>query len=172
MFSKIEEIKSVVAAPPPSASECSLLGHGVLGNVLDGVRDGLDLLGIVVRNVKDELLLEGHDNLNNIEGVEAEVVHEVGLGGDLGGINLLEVLDDLEDAGEDVLLVEEVLAGAGLVAGGGISVGAHGDELGAADGGGGEGGNTADGHGGNTAGGGGAESDGTDSAAAEHLEVN
>lgn len=73
----------------------------------------------MVRDIEDELLLEGHNNLNNVEGVEAEVVDEVGLSGDLGGINLLEVLDDLEDAGEDVLLVEEVLARARLVASGG-----------------------------------------------------
>lgn len=149
-----------------------LLGHGVLGNVLDGIGDGLDLLGIVVGDIEDELLLEGHNNLNDIEGVETEVVDEVGLSGDLGGIDLLEVLDDLEDTGEDVLLVEEVLTGAGLVTSGGIGVGADRDEVGAADGGGGQRGNTADSHGSNTAGGGGAEGDGTDSAATEHLEAN
>ena len=128
-----------------------LLGHGVLGDVLDGVGDGLDLLGIVIRDVKDELLLEGHDDLNDVKGVETEVIDEVGLVGNLASVNLLEVLHDLKDTGEDVVLVEHVGAGPGGISGGiGEATDLHGD--GGGRGGDGEAGEHGGGHGGGTAG--------------------
>lgn len=128
-----------------------LLGHWVLGDVLDGVGDGLDLLGIVIGDVEDELLLEGHDDLDDVKGVETEVIDEVRLVGNLASVDLLEVLHDLKDTGEDVVLVEHVGTGPGGISGGiGEATDLHGD--GGSRGGDGEAGEHGGGHGGGTAG--------------------
>ena len=57
----------LVASIPAEGGDCFLLRHGVGGEVVDGVGDGLDLLRLVVGDVEDELLLERHDNLDDVE---------------------------------------------------------------------------------------------------------
>src|SRR5918994_2851428 len=56
---------------------------GVFVDVVDGVLDGADLLGILVRNLRPELLFEAHDQLDEVERVGVEIVNEGGLGLDL-----------------------------------------------------------------------------------------
>lgn len=46
-------------------------------------RTGVDAVGVLVRDLDAELLLDGHDDLDGVEAVEAEVVGEVGGGLDL-----------------------------------------------------------------------------------------
>src|SRR5258708_39267558 len=54
-------------------------GLGVALDEADGVADGLDLLGGVVRDLDAEFLLEGHHQLDGIEAVRAKVVDEFGI---------------------------------------------------------------------------------------------
>src|SRR5262245_41499397 len=46
----------------------------VLGDVVDGLPDGHELLGILVRDLDPELVLELHDQLDEVERVRVEVV--------------------------------------------------------------------------------------------------
>src|SRR5207253_6465651 len=59
---------------------CSDPLRDVLLDVLGGVADGLDPLCLFVRDLHPELLLEAHDELDEIEGVGVQVVHEGRLG--------------------------------------------------------------------------------------------
>src|SRR5574338_888876 len=45
-------------------------------DVVDGLANARDLLGVLVGNFDPELLLEGHDELDGVERVGAEIVHE------------------------------------------------------------------------------------------------
>src|SRR4051794_16492590 len=56
-----------------------LLGLAVRIDVLDGFLDARDLLGVLVGNLDAELLLEGHDQLDGVERVGAQIVHERGV---------------------------------------------------------------------------------------------
>src|ERR1700674_3279590 len=60
---------------------------------LDGVADGEDGLGGIVGNLATELFLEGHDQLDGVEAVGAEIIDEARLLGDLFRVDP-EVLDD------------------------------------------------------------------------------
>src|ERR1700693_2234716 len=60
---------------------------------LDGVADGEDGLGGVVRNLATELFLESHDQFDGVEAVGAEIIDEARLLGDLFRVDP-EVLDD------------------------------------------------------------------------------
>ena len=53
--------------------------HGslVLGDEVDGVADGLEVLDLVVGDRDAELLLGGHDDLDHGQGVDVEVVDEL-----------------------------------------------------------------------------------------------
>src|SRR5260221_484817 len=53
------------------------------GDVVDGLPDGRDLLGILVRDLDPELVLELHDELDEVERVGVQVVLERRLFGDL-----------------------------------------------------------------------------------------
>ena len=53
-----------------------------LGDVVDGLLNRLDLLGILIRNFGLELFFERHDQLNRIQGIRAKVIHKRGLVGD------------------------------------------------------------------------------------------
>ena len=53
-----------------------LLPFGVGFDVLDRFLDARDLLGIFVGNLDAELLFERHDELDGVERVGAQVVHE------------------------------------------------------------------------------------------------
>src|SRR5712692_3420580 len=55
----------------------------ILFDVVDGVPDGHNLLGILVGNLEVELFLEGHHQLDGVEGVGAEVLDELRVGVDL-----------------------------------------------------------------------------------------
>ena len=56
------------------ARSSQLLGHGVLGDIFDGLLTGGDLVRLVVGDLELKLLLERHDDLNGVEGVEAKVL--------------------------------------------------------------------------------------------------
>src|SRR5262249_27103272 len=56
-----------------------LLGLGVGLDVLDGFLDARDLLGVLVGNLDAEFLFERHHELDGVERVGAEVVHEGGI---------------------------------------------------------------------------------------------
>src|SRR3989338_5721747 len=49
-----------------------------LVDVFNGLLNGQDLLGVLVRNLDPELLFEGHDQLDGVERVRAEVLDEIG----------------------------------------------------------------------------------------------
>src|SRR5579864_4300977 len=61
----------------------SVLVPGVLLDVFDRLPDVADLLGFLVGDLDPELLLEGHDQLHDVERVGAKVVGEARLQGDL-----------------------------------------------------------------------------------------
>lgn len=48
----------------------------------------MDVVGVLVGDLDAEFLLDGHDDLDGVEAVEAEVVGEVG-----GGLDVLDVVD-------------------------------------------------------------------------------
>src|SRR5665213_2412669 len=76
----------------------SSLGAEALLDELDGVADGLDMLGRVIRDLDVELLLERHHQLDVVEAVGAQVVDEGGLLGDLLRIGVQVFDNDLADA--------------------------------------------------------------------------
>src|SRR6185436_12266003 len=53
-----------------------LLSLGVCVDVIDRFLDAGDLLGVLVRNLDPELLLEGHHELHRVERVGAQIVHK------------------------------------------------------------------------------------------------
>src|SRR4051794_637881 len=56
---------------------------GPLVDVVDRVLDGADLLGVLVRDLRPELLLEAHDQLDEVQRVGVQIVDEGGFGLDL-----------------------------------------------------------------------------------------
>src|SRR5262245_44332189 len=68
---------------------------GVLVDVGDGFLDLRDLLGVLVRYLEPELPCAGHDGLDGVEAVRAEVVHGPRLGGDEILLHTELVHDDL-----------------------------------------------------------------------------
>src|SRR6478609_6175579 len=66
---------------------------GVLLEKLDGIADGLDLLGGVIGNLAAELFLERHHQLDSIQAVRAQIIDEAGVVGDLVGL-YSEMLDN------------------------------------------------------------------------------
>src|SRR5690606_1033527 len=77
----------------------------LLGDELDGVADGADALGFLVRDLHAELVLQAHDQLDDVERVGAEVLLEARLVGHLAGVSVQLVSDDVSDLLEDLLLV-------------------------------------------------------------------
>src|SRR5690242_9044962 len=69
-------------ARAPSNSVASGLGAPLV-DVLDGLMDRRDLLGVLIGNLDLEFLLEGHDELNRIERIGPEIVDERGIVRDL-----------------------------------------------------------------------------------------
>ena len=71
---------------------------GALVDVVDGVLDGADLLGVLVGDLRPELLFEAHDELDEVQRVGVQVVDERRLRLDLilVGAELLD--DDLLEA--------------------------------------------------------------------------
>jgi len=70
-------------------------------DVVDGLPDGCDLLSVLVRDLDPELVLELHDQLDEVEGVGVQVLLERRLFRDIGFLDpeLLgqDFLDSLED---------------------------------------------------------------------------
>src|SRR6185436_20854033 len=60
----------------PSSRPRLLLRLGVCLDVIDGFLDAGDLLGVLVRDLDPELLLERHHELHRVERVGAEIVDE------------------------------------------------------------------------------------------------
>src|SRR5690606_35481792 len=81
----------------------------LVGDELDGVADGADALGFLVRDLHAELVLQAHDQLHDVERVGAQVLLEAGLRRDLAGVGIVLVGDDVSDLLEDLLLVHCVL---------------------------------------------------------------
>ena len=69
---------------------------------LHRIADRLDVLGGIIRDLDVEFFLEGHDQFDVVERVGAQVVDEAGLFGDLVGISVQVVDDDLADAFQSV----------------------------------------------------------------------
>src|ERR1043166_3732073 len=65
--------------PVTTTRRILFLGLGVRFDVLDGFLDARDLLRVLVGNLDAEFLFERHDELNSVERVGAEVVHERGV---------------------------------------------------------------------------------------------
>src|SRR6266545_3596329 len=66
---------------------------GALLDVVDGVFDFADFFGLVVGDLNAELLLESHDQLDLIERVGPQVLHERGVSGDFVRVDS-ELFDD------------------------------------------------------------------------------
>jgi hypothetical protein len=62
-----------------------------------GVADGAELLGVLVRDVDVELLLEFHDQLDDVEAVGPEILDEAGFVGELLTLHPELLLDDVAD---------------------------------------------------------------------------
>ena len=75
-------------------SDSALAVHAVF-DVLDGLADGLDLLGGVIGDVDIELFFEFHDELDGIERIGAEIVYEGRFRRDLFSIDAQVVGDDI-----------------------------------------------------------------------------
>src|SRR5688500_79905 len=83
-----------VQAPPGKPLLLRLVA--VLLDVVHGLADARDLLRVLVGDLDAELLLEGHDQLDGVEAVRAEVVHE-------GRVRRDELLLDSELVHDDLL---------------------------------------------------------------------
>src|SRR5438067_1833834 len=84
-----------------STSSRSVFDLLVRGDVVDGLPDGRDLLGILVGDLDPELILELHDQLDEVERVGVEVVLERRLLGDLILLDSELLRQDFLDALED-----------------------------------------------------------------------
>src|ERR1700732_1266519 len=91
------ELKISTGGEREAGSRGSVLVPGIQLNVLDRLLDVADLLGFFVRDLDPELLLEGHDQLHDVEGVGAKVVGEAGLQGHLVLIHAQLLHDDALD---------------------------------------------------------------------------
>src|SRR5690348_5758744 len=67
-------------------------------DVIHRLLHGGDLLGFLVRDLGLELFLEGHDQLNGIERIGAQIVHEGSVRGDVLFLDAKLFDDDLLDA--------------------------------------------------------------------------
>src|SRR5580658_5886051 len=78
-----------------TASACRPSAFGVLFEEFDRVADGQNGFGRVVGNFTTKFLFEGHDELDRIETVGAEVVDETGIIRDLVRLDAQVLHDDL-----------------------------------------------------------------------------
>src|SRR5574343_1287955 len=72
-------------------------------NVLDGLLHRGDLLGLFVGDLALEFFFEGHDQLDGIQGVSAQIVHKGGLVLDVRFVHAQLFGDDFLDALYDVI---------------------------------------------------------------------
>src|SRR5918993_4823815 len=73
----------------------------VRGDVVDGLSDGRDLLSVLVRDLDPELVLELHDQLDEIERVRVQILLEGGFLVDLALLDSELLRQDLLDPLED-----------------------------------------------------------------------
>jgi hypothetical protein len=88
-----------------AASPCSgrVVGWGRLGRgLVDGVADGLDVLELLVLELDAGALLHGQGEVDQVEGVEPEVL-EARVGGDLVGRDVELLGEDLLEGGHDLV---------------------------------------------------------------------
>lgn len=83
-----------------------LLDRRVGSEIAEGILNGLDFVPLLLGDFNAELILDGKNELDGVERIEAEVVEKMGLLGQNVGIDLVEVLDH----GEQPLL-DDSLAG-------------------------------------------------------------
>src|SRR5262249_54793074 len=67
-------------------------------DVINGVLNGADLFRILIGDFDFEGLFEGHDQLDGVQGIGAEVVHEGGVGRHFRLVHAQLLHDDLLDA--------------------------------------------------------------------------
>ena len=60
-----------------------LLGEGMFSHKLNGVTNRVNLLSNIISNFESELVLNGHDQLNNVERVQLEIIYKVSSGSNL-----------------------------------------------------------------------------------------
>lgn len=105
----------------------SLISHlggiGPAGNVINGLLDREDLIGLGIRDLNGEFILNAHDHLDCVEGVKTQILGKVGRRHHLGLVSLLKSTDHLEDPGLDVFLTHSSSGRVGPKEG-------HGGELG------------------------------------------
>jgi len=87
----------------------TLLGHRMGRNVLDSVLNAGNLIGFGVGNFNGKFVLNGHYDLNGIEGVKTKIISEFRRGGNLGRVDLIKVFDDCDDAVCNLAGVDEGL---------------------------------------------------------------
>src|SRR5574342_321229 len=92
----------VTSPMPVTTTRCGKLLPDLLVEVVHGVADGAELLGILVRDIDVEFLLERHDELDGVQAVRAEVLHEAGLAGELLALDAQLLDDDVLDLLFDV----------------------------------------------------------------------
>jgi hypothetical protein len=66
-------------------------------DIFNGVGNGADLLGGVIGYFYAKLLLEGHNQFNDVEAVRTKIVNEAGVFSDLIGLNAQMLNDDFFD---------------------------------------------------------------------------
>ena len=77
---------------------CLGLGFALAGtNVINGLLDGGDLLGVVIWNLGLELFFECHYEFDRVQGVSAEIVDERRIIFDLVGLQTELLGDDSSD---------------------------------------------------------------------------
>ena len=72
----------LLARAPAAVGRCSA-GHGVGGDVGDGLAAGQDLVGLAVGDLNRKLLLQRHHQLHRVQAVQAQVLLEGGAGAHL-----------------------------------------------------------------------------------------
>lgn len=65
-----------------------LFRHRVSCNIGNGIRYRMNFVGLAVRDLDTELLLDGHDHLHGVQGVQVQVVLEVGTGANFFAVDL------------------------------------------------------------------------------------
>src|SRR5580698_6094859 len=91
-------------------------------DVVDGLLNRRDLLGVLVRNLDFELLLESHDQFDRVQRVRAQIVDERGVIGDLFSLDAQLLRDDglyllLNGAHYAIVLVKNCLMRQPMVGG-------------------------------------------------------
>src|SRR3954465_3750788 len=85
----------------------SVVATAVLHDVRHGLSHGSDLLGFLVRDLDAELVLELHDQLDEIQRVGVQILLERRLHGHVALVDAELLHQDLLDLGEDLFLCRQ-----------------------------------------------------------------